>query len=364
MLSLRGVRQLDQFRQQWRQRPGRPIAAGRDRGDLRLGWVRSNWTEQVNSNTWSPRCWRVRASFSTELRRQFYIAGRPQVSAVVPFGLTGLDCAGGRAVWDPDLTAGFAWRWRPRVRRCLRRTHPVRDRPTEPIRTAQVTRIETGGGGRRDQLFATGVGPMSPATPDGTILFPPLPNTASMRVTIGGQAATAYSATGITTTWRARCRSTCRFPREFRGSAVPGRDHGWWCVQPVRGHHRRRELNTIGSPPHASRATGPRRGPGPQGARTFASLNTRIANVQRLGLTPAIRYRSMRRETAPASQCTTDSLDRDAVRRHGRRTLCREPPPPPHRDAGESLHHHCQAHQAEQSLSWANRRYRPYAGRD
>jgi uncharacterized protein (TIGR03437 family) len=72
-------------------------------------------------------------------------------------------------------------------------------------------------------LFATGVGPMSPASPDGTILFAPLPKTAdTITVMIGGQAATVQSATGITNNVAGSVQINVQIPAGVKtNAAVP-----------------------------------------------------------------------------------------------------------------------------------------------
>jgi uncharacterized protein (TIGR03437 family) len=71
-------------------------------------------------------------------------------------------------------------------------------------------------------LYATGVGPLSPATPDGTVIFPPLPNTAlPVSVTIGGQPAIAHSASGETDTVAGEVLIYVQVPAGVSGSALP-----------------------------------------------------------------------------------------------------------------------------------------------
>ena len=71
-------------------------------------------------------------------------------------------------------------------------------------------------------LFGTGLGPMSPATPDGTILFPPLPNTANkITATVGGQTATVQSATGVTNNVAGSVQINVQIPAGVSGAAVP-----------------------------------------------------------------------------------------------------------------------------------------------
>ena len=63
---------------------------------------------------------------------------------------------------------------------------------------------------------------MSPATPDGTILNPPLPNTAlPVSVTIGGQPAIAHSATGTPNTVAGEVLIYVQIPGGVSGPAVP-----------------------------------------------------------------------------------------------------------------------------------------------
>jgi uncharacterized protein (TIGR03437 family) len=71
-------------------------------------------------------------------------------------------------------------------------------------------------------LYATGVGPMSPAVPDGAILNPPLPNTAlPVSVTIGGKPAVANSATGNFNTVAGQVLIYVNIPAGVSGAAVP-----------------------------------------------------------------------------------------------------------------------------------------------
>ncbi len=146
-----------------------------------------------------------------------------QVSAVVPFGLTGSTAL--VIAENGDQTS---------------QPFPVTVAPTSPAlfsadSSGQGQALATNSDGTNNSaanpaatgsvitLFATGVGPMSPATPDGTILFPPLPNTSlPITVTIGGQAATVQSATGVTNNVAGSVQINVQIPAGVAGgSAVP-----------------------------------------------------------------------------------------------------------------------------------------------
>ena len=72
-------------------------------------------------------------------------------------------------------------------------------------------------------LFATGLGAMTPSTPDGTILFPPLPKTSqTISVTIGGQSAAVQSSTGVTNNVAGSVQIQVQIPAGISaGAAVP-----------------------------------------------------------------------------------------------------------------------------------------------
>jgi uncharacterized protein (TIGR03437 family) len=145
-----------------------------------------------------------------------------QVSAVVPFGLTG-------------STAQVAVQYG-------NQTSPPVPVPVVPVSPALFSADSSGQGqamatnadgtnngasnpaavGSVIALFATGLGPMSPATPDGTITFPPLPNTAlPVGVTIGGKQAIAHSATGVPSGVAGSVMIYVEVPAGVSGSAVP-----------------------------------------------------------------------------------------------------------------------------------------------
>jgi uncharacterized protein (TIGR03437 family) len=72
-------------------------------------------------------------------------------------------------------------------------------------------------------LYATGAGSLSPAAPDGTILFAPLPKTAlPVTVMIGGQSATVQSATGVSNNVAGAVQIIAQIPTGITtGVAVP-----------------------------------------------------------------------------------------------------------------------------------------------
>jgi uncharacterized protein (TIGR03437 family) len=145
-----------------------------------------------------------------------------QVSAVVPFGLTG-------------STASVVVQYGNQV-------SPAISVPVVPTSPALFTADSSGQGqalannpdgtnnsaanpapaGSVIALYATGVGKLSPAVPDGTVLFPPLPNTAlPVSVTIGGQIAIAHSATGVANTVAGSVQIYVALPAGVSGAAVP-----------------------------------------------------------------------------------------------------------------------------------------------
>ena len=71
-------------------------------------------------------------------------------------------------------------------------------------------------------LYATGVGPMTPSNPDGTILFPPLPSTSdTITVTIGGKTATVQSSTGVANNVQGSVQIQVTVPSGLSAGSVP-----------------------------------------------------------------------------------------------------------------------------------------------
>jgi uncharacterized protein (TIGR03437 family) len=145
-----------------------------------------------------------------------------QVSAVVPFGLTGSTV---------QIAAQYG-----------NQTAPAISVPVVPTTPALFTADSSGQGqalannadgsnnsssnpasvGDVIALYATGVGPLSPAVPDGTVLFPPLPNTAlPVSVFIGGKQAIAHSATGVANTVAGSVQIYVEVPAGVSGASVP-----------------------------------------------------------------------------------------------------------------------------------------------
>ncbi len=146
-----------------------------------------------------------------------------QVSAVVPFGLTGSTA---------QVVVQFGNQTAPPV--------PVTLAPTAP---ALFTANSSGQGqalannadgtanaagnpakaGSTITLFATGTGSLSPSPTDGTVLFAPLPETAlPVTATIGGQAATVQSAGGISNNVAGSVQIAIQIPAgTASGTAVP-----------------------------------------------------------------------------------------------------------------------------------------------
>jgi uncharacterized protein (TIGR03437 family) len=177
--------------------------------------------EQVVNNVVTPVLAGTRVMFNGTPAPILY-TWTTQVSAVVPFGITGSTA---------QVTAQYGNQTSPPI------SVPVA--PTSPAlfsadSSGQGQALATNADGSNNSpsnpaaagsvigLYATGVGPLSPSVPDGTIIFPPLPNTTlPVSVTIGGQPAIAHSATGTPNNVAGTVLIYVAIPAGVSGSAVP-----------------------------------------------------------------------------------------------------------------------------------------------
>ena len=178
-------------------------------------------TEQVVNNVVTPVLAGTRILFNGTPAPIVY-TWATQVSAVVPFGLTGSTTQvvaqyGNQTSLPvsvpvaPTTPALFSADSSGQGQALANNADGTNNSASNPAAAGSVI-----------ALYATGVGPLSPAVPDGTVLFPPLPNTAlPVSVTIGGQPAIAHSATGVANTVAGSVQIYVEVPAGVSGAAVP-----------------------------------------------------------------------------------------------------------------------------------------------